>query len=58
MSFGFVTWLPTFFVHQGLTLARSFSYTLMISLAAPIGCVIGAFAADRIGRRPTIIGAS
>jgi MFS transporter, putative metabolite:H+ symporter len=58
LIFGFVTWLPTFFVHQGLTLTRSFSYTLMISLAAPIGCVIGAFAADRIGRRPTIIGAS
>src|SRR5215472_17581831 len=58
LIFGFVTWLPTFFVHQGLTLTRSFSYTLMISLAAPIGCVIGAFVADRIGRRPTIIGAS
>ena len=58
LIFGFVTWLPTFFVHQGLTLTRSFSYTLMISLAAPIGCVIGAFAADRIGRRSTIIGAS
>jgi MFS transporter, putative metabolite:H+ symporter len=58
LIFGFVTWLPTFFVHQGLTLTKSFSYTLMISLAAPIGCVLGAFAADRIGRRPTIIGAS
>jgi MFS transporter, putative metabolite:H+ symporter len=58
LIFGFVTWLPTFFIHQGLTLTRSFAYTLMISSAAPIGCVIGAFAADRIGRRPTIIGGS
>jgi MFS transporter, putative metabolite:H+ symporter len=58
LIFGFVTWLPTFFIHQGLTLTRSFSYTLMISLAAPVGCVLGAFAADRIGRRPTIVGAS
>ena len=58
LIFGFVTWLPTFFIHQGLTLTRSFSYTLMISLAAPVGCVLGAFAADRIGRRPTIIGAA
>jgi MFS transporter, putative metabolite:H+ symporter len=32
--------------------------TLIISLAAPVGCVIGAFAADRVGRRPTIVGAS
>jgi MFS transporter, putative metabolite:H+ symporter len=58
LIFGFVTWLPTFFIHQGLTLTRSFSYTLIISLAAPVGCVIGAFAADRVGRRPTIVGAS
>jgi MFS transporter, putative metabolite:H+ symporter len=58
LIFGFVTWLPTFFIQQGLTLTRSFSYTLMIALAAPIGCVLGALAADRIGRRPTIIGAS
>jgi MFS transporter, putative metabolite:H+ symporter len=58
LIFGFVTWLPTFFIQQGLTLTRSFSYTLMISSAAPIGCVLGAFAADGVGRRPTIIGAS
>jgi hypothetical protein len=56
LIFGFVTWLPTFFVHQGLTLTKSFSYTLMISLAAPIGCVLGAF--EHIGRRPKIIGGS
>jgi putative MFS transporter len=30
----------------------------MISLAAPIGCVIGAFLSDRVGRRPTIIAGS
>jgi MFS transporter, putative metabolite:H+ symporter len=55
LLFGFVVWLPTFFVQQGITLTRSFVYTLMISLAAPIGCAIGAFAADRFGRKPTII---
>lgn len=58
LIFGFVTWLPTFFIQQGLTLTKSFSYTLMISLAAPIGCLLGASAADRIGRRPTIISAA
>jgi putative MFS transporter len=58
LIFGFVTWLPTFFVQEGITLTRSFAYTLMISLAAPIGCVIGAFLSDRVGRRPTIIGGS
>ncbi len=58
LIFGFVTWLPTFFVQQGLTLTRSFAYTIMISLAAPIGCALGAYLSDRAGRKPTIIGAS
>jgi putative MFS transporter len=31
---------------------------MMISIAAPIGCAIGAFLSDRVGRRPTIIGGS
>jgi putative MFS transporter len=30
----------------------------MISLAAPLGCAVGAFLSDRVGRRPTIIGGS
>ena len=58
LIFGFVTWLPTFFVQQGMTLAKSYSYTLIMSLAAPIGCALGAALADRLGRRATIIGAS
>lgn len=58
LIFGFVTWLPTFFVQQGLTLVRSFNYTVAISFAAPIGCALGAVLADRLGRKPTIIGAS
>jgi MFS transporter, putative metabolite:H+ symporter len=58
LIFGFVTWLPTFFVQQGLTVTRSFAYTLVIILGSPIGCSIGAFGADYFGRRPSIIGAS
>jgi len=58
LIFGFVVWLPQFFVQQGLTITRSFAYTLVIVLGSPIGCVIGAFGADLIGRRPSIIGAS
>jgi putative MFS transporter len=58
LIFGFVTWLPTFFVQQGMTLTKSFTYTLIMSFAAPIGCALGAFLADRVGRRMTIIGAS
>src|SRR5450631_3424371 len=58
LIFGFVTWLPQFFLQQGLTITRSFAYTLVIVLGSPFGCAIGAFCADFLGRRHTIIGAS
>jgi MFS transporter, putative metabolite:H+ symporter len=58
LLYGFVTWLPTFFVKQGLSIATSFGYTLLMGLGAPIGSAIGALTADRLGRKPTIIGAS
>jgi putative MFS transporter len=57
LLYGFVTWLPTFFVQQGLSIARSFNYSLVMALGAPIGSAIGAFTADSWGRKPTIIGA-
>jgi putative MFS transporter len=55
LIFGFVTWLPTFFVQQGMSITRSFTYTLVIVLGSPIGCALGAFGADRFGRRRCII---
>src|SRR5215470_8570114 len=58
LIFGFVTWLPQFFVQQGLTITRSFEYTLVLVTASPAGCALGAFCADFIGRRMSIIGAS
>jgi putative MFS transporter len=58
LIFGFVTWLPTFFVQQGRSIASSLGYSLIISLGAPLGTALGAFTADSWGRKPTIIGAS
>ena len=58
LIFGFVNWLPTFFVQQGLNVSKSLTYTLVIVSGSLIGCAIGAFAADSLGRRKTIIGAS
>ncbi len=58
LIFGFVTWLPTFFVHEGLSIVTSFSYSLVMSLGAPVGSAIGAFTADSWGRKPTTVGAS
>jgi len=58
LIFGFVNWLPTFFVQQGLGVAKSLSYTLVIVSGSLVGCAVGAFGADSLGRRRTIIGAS
>jgi len=58
MIYGFVTWLPTFFVEQGRSIASSLVYALLMSMGAPLGSAIGAFTADSWGRRPTIVGAS
>ncbi|MDB5617368.1 MFS transporter [Tardiphaga sp.] len=58
LLYGFVTWLPVFFIKQGLSVATSFSYALLMALGAPVGSAIGALTADRWGRKPTIIGSS
>jgi MFS transporter, putative metabolite:H+ symporter len=58
LIFGFVIFLPQFFLRQGLTITRSFGYTLVLASASLIGCAIGAYTSDFIGRRWSIIGAS
>ena len=58
LIYGFVTWLPTFFVSQGMTIARSIGFTLVMTLGAPVGSAIGALSSDRWGRRRVIVVAS
>lgn len=58
LIFGFVNWIPTFFIKQGLSLNKSLGFALVINLGSLIGCTIGAFASDFLGRRFTILGAS
>jgi MFS transporter, putative metabolite:H+ symporter len=58
LIFGFVIFLPQFFLRQGLTITSSLAYTLVLSIASLVGCVIGAYLSDAIGRRWSIIGAS
>ena len=55
---GFVLWLPTFFVQQGLSITRSFTYLVVLAGGSILGCAIGAYLSDKYGRRPSIIGAS
>jgi putative MFS transporter len=58
LIFGFVIFLPRFFVGQGLTITNSLGYTLVLSIASLVGCAVGAWSSDAIGRRWSIIGAS
>jgi putative MFS transporter len=58
LIYGFVLWLPTFFVREGRSIAASFRSSLVMSIGAPIGSAIGAFTSDSWGRKPTIVGAS
>jgi putative MFS transporter len=51
---GFIIWLPTFFILQGMTMVDAFRFALVMSLGAPLGAGIAAIAADYIGRKPTV----
>jgi putative MFS transporter len=58
LIFGFVIFLPQFFLRQGLTITNSLAYTLVLSAGSLVGCAVGAYTSDAIGRRYSIIGAS
>ncbi len=58
LIFGFVIFLPQFFLRQGLTITNSLGYTVVLAAASLVGCALGAYLSDAIGRRWSIIGAS
>ena len=58
LIFGFVIFLPQFFLRQGLTITNSLKYTVVLSAASLVGCAVGAWSSDALGRRASIIGAS
>jgi putative MFS transporter len=58
LIFGFVIFLPQFFLRQGLTITHSLAYTVVLSIASLVGCALGAWSSDALGRRWSIIGAS
>jgi MFS transporter, putative metabolite:H+ symporter len=58
LIFGFVIFLPQFFLRQGLTITNSLGYTVVLACASLVGCAFGAVLADYVGRRWSIIGAS
>lgn len=52
---GFIAWLPTFLVKQGMSVVTSLGYSTLISLGGPAGTLIGMWLADRMGRKPGIV---
>jgi len=55
LIFGFVIFLPQFFLRQGLTITNSLGYTVVLAGASLVGCAVGAYLSDAIGRRWSII---
>lgn len=53
--YGFLSWVPTFLVKQGLSLNSSLAYTALMGLGAPLGGVFAALIADRAGRVKTLV---
>jgi MFS transporter, putative metabolite:H+ symporter len=53
--YGFLTWVPTFLVKQGLSLNSSLGYTALMGLGAPLGGLLAALLADRTGRIKTLV---
>jgi MFS transporter, putative metabolite:H+ symporter len=54
--YGFVVWVPTFLIKQGLGVTSSLGYTSLMSLGGPAGALLGVFLADKIGRKNGLIG--
>ncbi|MGA8116283.1 MAG: MFS transporter [Actinocatenispora sp.] len=55
--YGLNTWLPTLLVGRGLDVAKSLTFTLVITMAFPVSSLLLALLLDRIGRRPIAISA-
>jgi MFS transporter, putative metabolite:H+ symporter len=49
--YGFVAFLPSFMVRQGLTVASSLNYITLMSFGGPVGAVLGMLLADKYGRK-------
>ncbi|MFF2507503.1 MFS transporter [Streptomyces sp. NPDC058067] len=53
--YGFFVWIPSLLVQQGMTISKSFTYTLLITAAQIPGYYSAAFLAERMDRNRTIV---
>jgi putative MFS transporter len=53
--YGFIAFMPTFMVKQGMNIVTSLNYTTLMMFGGPVGALIGLLLADRIGRKACIV---
>ncbi|MBU6497217.1 MAG: MFS transporter [Rhodospirillales bacterium] len=53
--YGFIAFLPTFMVKQGMSVVTSLNYATLMMFGGPVGALIGFWLADRLGRKNSIV---
>lgn len=53
--YGFVAWLPTFLVKQGMTIVQSLGFTTLMSFGSTAGALVGLLLADRFSRQKSLV---
>ncbi|UVI36326.1 MFS transporter [Brevibacterium spongiae] len=53
--YGFISWMPTFFVEQGIDVSHSLAYTTAMALGAPGGGLVCLLLINKLNRRTAII---
>ncbi|MBV8968385.1 MAG: MFS transporter [Verrucomicrobia bacterium] len=53
--YGFLNWVPTLLIKQGITITNSLLYTALIAVAAPVGPLLGVLIADRFERKHVLV---
>lgn len=52
--YGLASFLPTYLVKNGSTIAGASTWLVFTAVAGAVGCFVGSFLSDRIGRRATL----
>nr|WP_294516306.1 MFS transporter [uncultured Rhodopila sp.] len=53
--YGFVAWLPTFLVKQGMTIVQSLGFTTLMAFGSVAGALVGMLLADRVARQKSLV---